>query len=244
MNILRPGQDGYAEEVAGFQTAVPSSPTAVVAAENAEDVAAAVRHATEHRLSVAVQATGHGLTAGTEGVLISTRRMTGVEIDPDAKTARVEAGVRCVTLAFSRWDWHGSDGKNFVQGKKDIPLLDRAVTALVSDLHERGLENDVSVIVWGEFGRTPRINSQASRDHWPQLSCALMAGGGMKTGQVIGSSNRLAERAASRPVTHQDIFATLYKNLGIDSSAIREYDANGRPHYPLEADAKPIKELV
>ncbi|MEV6830435.1 FAD-binding oxidoreductase [Amycolatopsis sp. NPDC051102] len=94
MNILRPGQDGYAEEVAGFQTAVPSSPAAVVAAERAEDVVAAVRYAAEHELTVAVQATGHGLTAGTDGVLISTRRMTGVEIDPVARTARVEAGVR------------------------------------------------------------------------------------------------------------------------------------------------------
>ncbi|MGW4062002.1 FAD-binding oxidoreductase [Amycolatopsis sp. NPDC004747] len=94
MHLLRPGQDGYAEEVAGFQTAVPTSPAAVVAAESAEDVVAAVRHAAEHRLSVAVQATGHGLTAGTDGVLISTRRMTGVEIDAAARTARVAAGAR------------------------------------------------------------------------------------------------------------------------------------------------------
>jgi FAD/FMN-containing dehydrogenase len=94
MNILRPGQDGYAEEVAGFQTSVPSSPTAVVAAESAEEVAAAVRYAAERGLTVAVQATGHGLTAGTDGVLISTRRLTGVEIDAAAGTARVEAGVR------------------------------------------------------------------------------------------------------------------------------------------------------
>lgn len=94
MNLLHPGQDGYAEETAGFQTAVPTSPAAVVAAESAEDIAAAVRYAAEHRLPVAVQATGHGLTAGTDGVLISTRRMTGVEIDADARTARVEAGVR------------------------------------------------------------------------------------------------------------------------------------------------------
>ncbi|MGW3993846.1 FAD-binding oxidoreductase [Amycolatopsis sp. NPDC004772] len=94
MNLLQPGQDGYTEEIAGFQTAVPTSPAAVVAAESAEDVVAAVRYAAEHRLPVAVQATGHGLTAGTDGVLISTRRMTGVEIDATARTARVEAGVR------------------------------------------------------------------------------------------------------------------------------------------------------
>ncbi|WP_410564452.1 FAD-binding oxidoreductase [Amycolatopsis sp. cmx-4-61] len=94
MNTLVPGQDGYPEEVAGFQTAVPTSPAVVVAAETAEDVVAAVRYAAEHRLPVAVQATGHGLTAGTDGVLISTRRMTGVEIDAEARTARVEAGAR------------------------------------------------------------------------------------------------------------------------------------------------------
>jgi len=156
----------------------------------------------------------------------------------------VEAGARVVTLNFTRWDWHGSDGKNFVQGKKDMPLLDRAVTALVGELHERGLDKDVSVVVWGEFGRTPRINKDASRDHWPQLSCALVAGGGMRTGQVIGASNRLAEHATDRPVTHQQVFATLYHNLGIDLNPIREFDPNGRPQYPIEPGTEPIRELV
>ena len=156
----------------------------------------------------------------------------------------VEAGARVVTMNFTRWDWHGGDGKNFVQAKKDFPLLDVAVTSLIEDIHDRGMDKDVTVIVWGEFGRTPKLNNMASRDHWPQLSCALMAGGGMRTGQVIGSSNRLAERAASRPVTHQEIFATLYKNLGVDLNVVREYDANGRPHYPIDADAQPIRELV
>src|SRR3569833_1350324 len=94
MHTLRPGQDGYAEEVAGFQTSVASQPAVVVAAESAEDVVAAVRYAAEHALPVSVQATGHGLTAGTGGLLISTRRMTDVDIDAGAKTARVAAGVR------------------------------------------------------------------------------------------------------------------------------------------------------
>jgi hypothetical protein len=156
----------------------------------------------------------------------------------------VEAGARVVTMNFTRWDWHGSDGKNFVQARKDFPLLDKAVTALVEDLHERGLEKDVTVIVWGEFGRTPRINKDASRDHWPQLSCALMAGGGMKTGQAVGESNRLAERATKRPVTHQEIFATLYRNLGINLNDVREFDPNGRPQYPIDPEALPIRELV
>lgn len=156
----------------------------------------------------------------------------------------VEAGARVVTMNFTRWDWHGPDGKNFVQARKDFPLLDRAVTALVEDIYDRGMDKDVSVIVWGEFGRTPKINNMASRDHWPQLSCALLAGGGMTTGLVIGESNRLAERAAKRPVTHQEIFATLYKNLGMDLNTVREYDANGRPHFPIDADAQPLRELA
>lgn len=156
----------------------------------------------------------------------------------------VEAGARVVTLNFTRWDWHGGDGMNFVQARKDFPLLDRAVTALVSDLQERGMLDDVSIIVWGEFGRTPRLNKMNSRDHWPQLSCALMAGGGMKTGQAIGSSNRLGEHAVDRPVTHQQIFATLYRNLGIDLNPVREFDPNGRPQYPVEPGTEPVRELV
>lgn len=94
MQTFRPGQDGYAEEIAGFQTSVATNPAVVVAAESADDVVTAVQYAAEHELAVAVQATGHGLTAGTDGLLVSTRRMTGVEVDADAKTARVEAGVR------------------------------------------------------------------------------------------------------------------------------------------------------
>jgi hypothetical protein len=156
----------------------------------------------------------------------------------------VEAGARVVTLNFSRWDWHGPDGKNFVQGRKDMPLLDRAVCTLVSELHERGLDRDVSVVVWGEFGRTPRINKDASRDHWPQVSCALLAGGGMRTGQVIGATNRLAEHAVKRPVTHQEVFATLYTNLGINLSQVREFDPNGRPQYPVEPGTEPIREVL
>jgi Protein of unknown function (DUF1501) len=156
----------------------------------------------------------------------------------------VEAGARVVTLNFTRWDWHGGDGMNFVQGKKDMPLLDKAVTALVTDLHERGLEKDVSVIVWGEFGRTPRLNKMSSRDHWPQLNCALLACGGMRTGQVIGESNRLGEYATKRPVTHEQIFATLYRNLGINLNDVREFDPNGRPQYPVEPTTEAVRELV
>jgi uncharacterized protein (DUF1501 family) len=156
----------------------------------------------------------------------------------------VEAGARVVSLNFSRWDWHGPDGMNYVEGRIDMPLLDQALSALVSDLHERGLADDVSVVCWGEFGRTPRINRHASRDHWPQVSCALLAGGGMRTGQVIGSTDRLGGEADSRPVTHQDIFATLYHNLGIDAPAITIKDLSGRPQYLVDGEAAVIGELV
>ena len=155
----------------------------------------------------------------------------------------VEAGARVVTLNFTRWDWHGPDGKNFVQGKKDMPLLDRAITALVTDLHDRGLNNDVSVIAWGEFGRTPRINKDASRDHWPQLSCALLAGGGMKMGQVIGSTDKTGGYAENRPVHYRDVLATIYQNLGIDPHLFIR-GINDRLAGILPEDARPIRELI
>ncbi|MFO0426192.1 MAG: DUF1501 domain-containing protein [Planctomyces sp.] len=156
----------------------------------------------------------------------------------------VEAGARVVTLNFSRWDWHGPDGKNFVRAREDFPMLDQALSALVSDLHERGLEKDVTVVCWGEFGRTPRINATAGRDHWPRLSCAMMAGGGMKTGQVIGASDRLGGEARNRPVSFQEVFATIYHNLGIDVNTVTVQDLHGRPQYLLDDGVQPIHELI
>ena len=153
----------------------------------------------------------------------------------------VEAGVRCVTLAFSRWDWHSN---NFKRGREDMPMLDQGVTALVEDLHQRGLDKDVSVIVWGEFGRTPKINPQGGRDHWPQVSCALLACGGIRTGQVIGSTDRLGAEAKDRPVHFQEVFATLYQNLGIDTSKVTVPDLSGRPRYLVESQYKPLPELI
>lgn len=157
-------------------------------------------------------------------------------------TARrlVEAGARCVTVAFADFDWHGG---NFTNGRKVIPLLDQGLAALVADLHERGLDRDVSVVVWGEFGRTPKINATAGRDHWPRVNFAMLAGGGMQTGQVIGSTNRLAEEAVSRSVTYPDVFATLYHNLGIDLNSTTIPDLNGRPQFLAEVQT-PVRELV
>ncbi|HEV3447123.1 MAG TPA: DUF1501 domain-containing protein, partial [Gemmataceae bacterium] len=151
----------------------------------------------------------------------------------------VEAGVRCVSLSYGRWDSHG---KNFDLVRDHGAKLDQGVSALVEDLAFRGMLNDVTVIVWGEFGRTPRINKNAGRDHWPQVSCALLAGGGMRTGQAIGATNRLGEYAKERPVHFQEIFATLYQNLGIHPATTTITDPSGRPEHLVERQV--IRELV
>ena len=152
----------------------------------------------------------------------------------------VEAGVRCVTLTFGRWDSHG---QNFQLVRDHGGKLDQAVTALVQDLEERGMLDDVTVVVWGEFGRTPRINPGAGRDHWPQVSCALLAGGGMRTGQAIGCTNRLGEVAKDRPTHMQEVIATIYHNLGIDPRSTTLIDPTGRPQYLVE-HREPMRELV
>jgi hypothetical protein len=156
----------------------------------------------------------------------------------------VEAGARYVSLNYSRWDWHGGDGMNYPRSRQEFPLLDQGLSALITDLHERGLDQDVSVVVWGEFGRTPRINKNNSRDHWPRVSCAMMAGGGMRTGQVIGRTNRMGEHAVERPVKFQEVFATLYKNAGLDTGAVRIFDQGGTPRYLVENGIEPMHELI
>lgn len=151
----------------------------------------------------------------------------------------VEAGARCVTLSFGRWDSHG---KNFDLVRDHGAKLDQALTALVEDLDARGMLPDVTVVAWGEFGRTPRINKDAGRDHWPQVSCAILAGGGIKTGQAVGATNRLGEYAVSRPVTFGDMFATLFRSMGIDPDNASILDPTGRPQHL--AEGKPVRELV
>jgi hypothetical protein len=151
----------------------------------------------------------------------------------------VEAGARCVTLSFGRWDSHG---KNFDLVRDHGTKLDLCLTALVEDLDARGMLNDVTVIAWGEFGRTPKINGQAGRDHWPQVSCAIMAGGGLKHGQVIGATNRLGEYATARPVTFGEVFATIWSALGVDPETTTINDPQGRPTHLV--DGKVMRELV
>ena len=124
-------------------------------------------------------------------------------------------------------------------------MLDQGVTALIEDLERRDMLDDVTVVVWGEFGRTPKINERAGRDHWPGVSCALLAGGGMRTGQVIGATNRLGEYPTQRPVHFQDVFATMYHNMGIDVRHLTLNDLQGRPQYLVDNDRYGVmQELV
>lgn len=214
----------------------------------------------------------HGFDAFSEqafGILTSSKLADALDLSKEEKTVRerygigttrhqgdgaprinqqfllarrlVQAGVRCITLSYSFWDWHG---QNFKNARENLPDLDMAVTALVDDLHTQGLDKDVSVIVWGEFGRTPRINKNAGRDHWPNVSCALLAGGGMKAGQVIGSTTRDGGEAKDRPVHFQEVFATLYQNLGIDVEQATLRDFSGRPRYLVDPKYKPMPELT
>ena len=156
----------------------------------------------------------------------------------------VEAGARVVTLRVGDWDHHSSqNGDIFLCLKMLLPLLDRSLFALISDLKERGLDQDVLVVVLGEFGRTPKITPLGpGREHWADAGCVLFAGGGLQMGHVIGETDGRAERAVSDRFTFQNIMATIYRVLGIDLE-IKLPDFNGRPQHLLE-DRTPIRQLV
>jgi hypothetical protein len=151
----------------------------------------------------------------------------------------VEAGVRCVALSVGGWDTHND---NFGKLGKLLPAMDAGLSALIQDLDERSMLDDVSVVVWGEFGRTPKVNSKAGRDHWPGVSAAFMAGGGIKGGRVVGESDRYGGEAAT-PVHVQQVHSTLYHNMGIDVQTQQFLDKAGRPQYLLD-NRNVIEELV
>jgi hypothetical protein len=159
-------------------------------------------------------------------------------------TARrlIQAGVRVITTnAFGGWDTHSNNFKTLRE--RNLPGLDQAMSALIDDLHVHGMLDDVSIVLWGEFGRTPRVNSRAGRDHWPRLAMAFMAGGGIRGGQIVGASSRKGEVAESRPVDYQEVHATMYHNMGIDLHTTQFIDPAGRPQYILDK-LDPIAELV
>jgi Protein of unknown function (DUF1501) len=157
-------------------------------------------------------------------------------------TARrlIESGVGCVTLAIGGWDTHSG---NFKAMRSQLPQVDHGVANLIQDLHDRGLDKDVVTVMWGEFGRTPKVNtSDGGRDHWAPVMSALVAGGGLKMGQAIGATSARAEYPKDRPYTVPQVLSTLYHAMGIDPSQTFP-NGNGRPMYILD-DREPVSELI
>ena len=151
----------------------------------------------------------------------------------------VEAGVTLVTVRMDGWDDHG---RSHPQLRSKLPRFDQAIAALVTDVADRGLSDRVAICMFGEFGRTPRINAKAGRDHWAQAGFCVFAGGGLKTGLVVGETTAKAEFPKDRPVSPEDILATLYHVLGINPNRTFTNHA-GRP-IPILAKGAPIAELI
>jgi len=153
----------------------------------------------------------------------------------------VEAGVAVVTACVHGWDTHRY---NFATLRALLPPLDQALSALLVDLEERGLLGDVAVVMGGEFGRTPRIGDVKpdGRSHWPEAGFLWVAGGGLKTAQVVGATDARGERVVGRPIRMQNVLATLYRVLGIDPATTLA-DYNGRPQYLLD-DRRPVPGLL
>lgn len=181
-----------------------------------------------------------------------TREAYGIQGDSDEKQifilARrlIEAGVRVVSLQYGGWDTHHN---NLREMERKLPGLDLGLNGLLTDLHNRGLLDDTLVMVSTEFGRSPRmeINSNPAfcigRTHCPSAGTFLLSGGGIRMGQVVGSTNRLGEHPEDRPVHLQELFATVYHQLGIDVQSVQLHDLSGRPHYILEKKAV-VHELI
>lgn len=150
-----------------------------------------------------------------------------------------EAGCGFVTIDYGGWDMHGQIKQGLEQRS---PELDHAVAALVEDLHQRGLDRKILLVISGEFGRTPKINGSAGRDHWAPLSTLALAGGGLKMGQVVGESAAKVDVPKTTPIGPQDLMATIFHVLGIDRK-IQFINQAGRPVYMIE-NGKPIEELV
>jgi hypothetical protein len=175
----------------------------------------------------------------------------------------VEAGCRFVTMVWEHpgtsmpnygtynWDSHALNAHIFDDARWRLPYYDQAVTALIEDLYARGLNKDVLLVVTGEFGRTPRLNTQIGtrtkivqpgRDHWPGAFSLLVAGGGMRTGQIVGATNSRGERPIERPLTPNDLWATVYRHIGIDPD-LTFLDHSGRP-MPILPFGDPIREIL
>ena len=145
-----------------------------------------------------------------------------------------------MSVTFADFDTHKD---NFPRMRQIMPVVDHALAALVEDLDSKGMLNDVAIVVWGEFGRSPKVSKDGGRDHWPEVGPALLAGGGWKAGQVIGATDKSGGRVTDRPVSYEDVFATLYHLFGVDARKTTFKDPSGRPQHYLEG-GEPIKELL
>ena len=163
------------------------------------------------------------------------------QIGQSALLARrlVETGITYVTVISNGWDHHGGVAGGM---RRKLPSLDQAVGSLVQDLEDRGLYERTIVIVMGEFGRTPRINGSAGRDHWPDSMAVLVGGGGLRTAQVIGSTDGKGQRPSQRPLTPKDFWSTIYRKLGIDTE-LAFNNLTGRP-IPILDSGSSIEELL
>ncbi|HZZ78141.1 MAG TPA: DUF1501 domain-containing protein [Gemmataceae bacterium] len=150
-----------------------------------------------------------------------------------------EAGVGFVTLQYGGWDMHGNIAQSM---RQTAPAVDHAVSAFVRDVAQRGLTDDILLVITGEFGRTPRVNGSAGRDHWAPLSTLALSGGGLRMGQVVGESNARAEVPKTTPITPQDLMATVFHVLGVPQN-LHYNDPTGRPT-PMVNGGRPIRELV
>jgi hypothetical protein len=170
-----------------------------------------------------------------------TRDLYGPGLGQQMLLARrlCESGAGFVTLSFGGWDMHGG----IVNAMKQLgPQVDRAVSAFVEDTSARGLDQDIMLVITGEFGRTPRVNGSAGRDHWAPLSTLGLAGGGLKMGQVVGESTAKAEVPKTTPITPLDLMATVFHVLGVPQD-LHYKDQSGRP-VPMNDGGKPIAELI
>jgi uncharacterized protein (DUF1501 family) len=181
-----------------------------------------------------------------EGGPVNSLFATGYKQGAQLLLARrlIEAGVGFVEVALGYWDTHGpASVLGFPHLRNRLcPVLDQSLTALVEDLHQRGMEKDVVVIVWGEFGRSPKINNVAGRDHWLPVLPALVTGGGLKTGQLIGATDNRGEYVIDKPYTISNMLSTIYRAIGIDP-ATTFVSNSGRPTAILD-DREPIRELL
>jgi len=171
----------------------------------------------------------------------ATREKYGKGLGEQMLLARrlVESGVGFVTMNYGGWDMHGNIAKSM---QTRAPSMDQAISAFIEDTVARGMDKDVLLVISGEFGRTPRINMNAGRDHWAPLSTLALAGGGLKMGQAIGESTAKADVPKSTPITPQDLMATVFHVLGIPQEQ-QFKDPGGRPMNMIQG-GKPIAELI